>query len=475
MRGCFACGCMLRAPCGLAAALAAAPDRGCCARRCCRVHGSPELPRAPACLPATPCLQARWVGARRARALLNRLCAAVRAADPGALVTYAGYPSTEYLYSGGGLDVDVSSASVPGHGWLAGWLGLWMRRCRARRWDRPAGSAPPRPAPCAARFIHFAPPHCECSWPPSMAWLSRPQPSNRARCHEPAHIVFIPMQVASFNVYLEDLERFQAYLPRLQVRRRHRRRARPRAWGQDPRSPATPRAARRPRTRAPPPAVEIAPTSTSPPPPPHLLRPQNLAGQRPLLISELGLDTQRHNASAQAALLAAQLPAAFAAGAAGTFVFAWTDEWYRGGKEVTDWDFGLVTRDRRPKPALAAVTAAYAAAPFDPAAPWPSFTVAVATHNNERTLWGTCRALAQVRGGWGTRGQAVWCGQGSSAKPGPVGGAPANVQCSQPCGRRLLVHPPTHPSSHPLTHLSMLLDHPIPRAPHPSPHIRAPS
>ena len=40
---------------------------------------------------------------------------------------------------------------------------------------------------------------------------------------------------------------------------------------------------------------------------------------------------------------------AFAAAAPGTFVFAWTDEWHRGGDDVDDWDFGLVDRDRAPE------------------------------------------------------------------------------------------------------------------------------
>ena len=39
---------------------------------------------------------------------------------------------------------------------------------------------------------------------------------------------------------------------------------------------------------------------------------------------------------------------------------AWTDEWHRGGSEILDWDFGLTGRDRRPKPALAAVADVYA-------------------------------------------------------------------------------------------------------------------
>ena len=42
-------------------------------------------------------------------------------------------------------------------------------------------------------------------------------------------------------------------------------------------------------------------------------------------------------------------------GAAGTIFFAWTDEWFTGGSEITDWAFGLVTRDREPKKAFDAL------------------------------------------------------------------------------------------------------------------------
>ncbi len=38
-------------------------------------------------------------------------------------------------------------------------------------------------------------------------------------------------------------------------------------------------------------------------------------------------------------------------GAAGTIFFSWTDEWFTGGHEIEDWEFGLVTRDRKPKKA----------------------------------------------------------------------------------------------------------------------------
>ncbi len=88
---------------------------------------------------------------------------------------------------------------------------------------------------------------------------------------------------------------------------------------------------------------------------PYLARLQNLAGDRPLLLAELGLDSRRHGEAAQAAALSWQVRTTFASGCAGAFVFAWTDEWHRGGFDIDDWDFGLTTRDRKPKPALAAV------------------------------------------------------------------------------------------------------------------------
>jgi O-antigen biosynthesis protein len=118
----------------------------------------------------------------------------------------------------------------------------------------------------------------------------------------------------------------------------------------------------------------------------YLARLQNLAGDRPLLITELGLDSRRNGAEAQAQALEWQVRGAFTTGAAGTFVFAWTDEWHRGGHDVLDWDFGLVDRDRRPKPALAAVSRAYAAVPFSEHGPWPVVSVVVCTHNGEATL-----------------------------------------------------------------------------------------
>jgi O-antigen biosynthesis protein len=118
----------------------------------------------------------------------------------------------------------------------------------------------------------------------------------------------------------------------------------------------------------------------------YLARLQNLSGDRPLLITEVGIDSRRNGEAAQAKALEWQVRHAFGTGAAGVFVFSWTDEWHRGGHEVTNWDFGLVDRQRQPKPALAAIRNAFAAAPFSASGPWPRVSVVVCTHNGQSTL-----------------------------------------------------------------------------------------
>jgi GT2 family glycosyltransferase len=132
----------------------------------------------------------------------------------------------------------------------------------------------------------------------------------------------------AFNVYLEDRDRLEAYLPRL----------------------------------------------------------HNIAGDRPLVLTEVGVDSQRVGEDGQAFALDWQVRSAFAGGCAGTFVFAWTDEWHRGGIDIEDWGFGLTGRDRQPKPALVAVSSAFADVPFRPDRDWPRISVVVCSYNGARTV-----------------------------------------------------------------------------------------
>jgi GT2 family glycosyltransferase len=128
----------------------------------------------------------------------------------------------------------------------------------------------------------------------------------------------------------------------------------------------------------------------------YLARLQNLAGERPLLMAEIGLDSRRNGLQAQADSLAWQVPTAFAAGCAGSIVFAWTDQWHRGGHDIDDWDFGLTTRDRAPKPALSALRRAYAQLPFPTGRAWPAVSVVVCSYNGARTLRDTLDALGRL-------------------------------------------------------------------------------
>jgi GT2 family glycosyltransferase len=136
------------------------------------------------------------------------------------------------------------------------------------------------------------------------------------------------LDICAFNVYLESEERLEAYLARLQV----------------------------------------------------------VADERPLLMAEIGLDSRTNGEEAQAESLCWQLRASFRAGCAGAMVFAWTDEWHRGGYDIEDWDFGLVRRDRSPKPALEAVSGTLADGPRAGSAEWPRCSVVICSYNGARTI-----------------------------------------------------------------------------------------
>ena len=125
----------------------------------------------------------------------------------------------------------------------------------------------------------------------------------------------------------------------------------------------------------------------------YLAHLQNVAGQKPLLLAEAGADSIREGLDGQAALTAQHVRAAFEEGACGAIAFAWTDEWWRGGFHIDDWNFGLVDRERQPKPALAAASRAFADAPFsaDTRARWPRVSVVICAYNAADSI-GECLA-----------------------------------------------------------------------------------
>jgi GT2 family glycosyltransferase len=128
----------------------------------------------------------------------------------------------------------------------------------------------------------------------------------------------------------------------------------------------------------------------------YIARLQNLAGERPLVMAEIGLDSRRNGEDEQARVLEWQVETVFEGGCAGAFLFAWTDEWHRGGYDIEDWDFGLVDRERRPKPALDAVRGAFGRAPLPAGTGWPRVSVVVCSYNGEQTIEETLTALERL-------------------------------------------------------------------------------
>jgi hypothetical protein len=120
----------------------------------------------------------------------------------------------------------------------------------------------------------------------------------------------------------------------------------------------------------------------------YLARLQHVAGHKPLLVAEVGADSIREGEDGQAVLTSMQIRAAFEEGACGAIAFAWTDEWWRGGHPVEDWAFGVVDKERQPKPAARSVAQAFADAPYssDQRGEWPKVSVVVCAYNAADTI-----------------------------------------------------------------------------------------
>ncbi|HET9522905.1 MAG TPA: glycosyltransferase [Terrimicrobiaceae bacterium] len=124
----------------------------------------------------------------------------------------------------------------------------------------------------------------------------------------------------------------------------------------------------------------------------YLARLQNLAEDRPLIMGEFGMDTLRHAEEEQAEMLRWHIESVVRGGLAGTFLYTWTDEWWCNGQDITDWAFGLTTRERQPKMALSTVKGLFGDG--EPARKvklprYPKVSVIVCSYNGAKTL-GRC-------------------------------------------------------------------------------------
>ena len=128
----------------------------------------------------------------------------------------------------------------------------------------------------------------------------------------------------------------------------------------------------------------------------YISRLHNLAVDRPLVLTEFGIDSMREGTEEQARILSWQLRVAYEMGVAGACVFAWTDEWFTGGHLIEDWTFGLVDKNRELKPAAESVRACFEG-PIPPTLPrTPRVSVVVCTYNAERTMEDCLESLSKL-------------------------------------------------------------------------------
>ncbi len=132
----------------------------------------------------------------------------------------------------------------------------------------------------------------------------------------------------------------------------------------------------------------------------YLLRLQNLTGEHPLILGEFGMDTIRHSQDEQAEMLGWHVDSVVKCGLAGTIFFTWTDEWFTGGQEVTDWAFGIVTRERKPKKAFYTLEQKLgrndSTLPHRPLPRAPFVSVIVCSYNGGRTLAACLDSLGKL-------------------------------------------------------------------------------
>lgn len=117
----------------------------------------------------------------------------------------------------------------------------------------------------------------------------------------------------------------------------------------------------------------------------YLKRLHHIAGDRPVVISEFGIDSQRNGADQQADTLKWALEIAHEEETAGFTAYAWSDRWLNNGSVVDDWSFGLTDREGKSKPALTALASTF----LNPPESLLRFSVIVCTRNGSDRI-GKC-------------------------------------------------------------------------------------
>jgi GT2 family glycosyltransferase len=136
----------------------------------------------------------------------------------------------------------------------------------------------------------------------------------------------------------------------------------------------------------------------------YLARLQNIAGEKPLMLGEYGIDTFReYDEEKQAEILANHVKAVFDEGCVGTFIFSYTDDWYTHGWQIEDWAFGIVKRGRdengyrQPKPAYFALQPLLHRAPQLAEDKLPMMSVIICSYNGASTVESCLRSMERIR------------------------------------------------------------------------------
>lgn len=129
----------------------------------------------------------------------------------------------------------------------------------------------------------------------------------------------------------------------------------------------------------------------------YLKRLHHIAGDRPLVISEFGLDSRRNGLENQAETLRWAKDISQEEETAGLTIYAWSDHWWNAGTEVLDWDFGLMDRAGNEKPALAALQNPPANHPPSTLS-FRSFSVIICTRNGRERIGACLTAVSRMEG-----------------------------------------------------------------------------
>jgi glycosyltransferase involved in cell wall biosynthesis len=130
----------------------------------------------------------------------------------------------------------------------------------------------------------------------------------------------------------------------------------------------------------------------------YLDRLQHIAGNKPLLLGEYGIDSSREGDVEQAAMLTRHLAKVFRHGLAGSVIFAYTDDWFTGGHQIDDWFFGVTDRKRNEKLAATALKNIWNDLPhgIHTQTDMPKVSVVVCSYNGAKTIRGCLSSLMEL-------------------------------------------------------------------------------